>query len=194
MNRTGLVITLAVAVVAGLVFGIRPDLDLALAAPFFDSTRGGFWRAFDPTYLRARDAVTWLIALVAVPAVVAPIAKLIWPQRPLRIPGRAVLLMLITLALGPGVVTNLVLKDHWDRPRPIDVGQFGGDEHFRPWWDPRGDCPKNCSFVSGEAPSIETWNFTFSRSSVSRPLRCSQAVKGLIDGPVLRIQVCRCFL
>jgi lipid A 4'-phosphatase len=151
VNRTGLVITLAVAVVAGLVFGIRPDLDLALAAPFFDSTRGGFWRAFDPTYLRARDAVTWLIALVAVPAVVAPIAKLIWPQRPLRIPGRAVLLMLITLALGPGVVTNLVLKDHWDRPRPIDVGQFGGDEHFRPWWDPRGDCPKNCSFVSGEA-------------------------------------------
>ena len=23
-------------------------------------------------------------------------------------------------------------------------------EHFVPWWDPRGDCPNNCSFVSGD--------------------------------------------
>jgi membrane-associated PAP2 superfamily phosphatase len=151
VNRTGLLIALAVAAVAGLIFGLWPALDLELAAPFFDPARGGFWRAFNPPYLRARDTVTWVIALVALPAVVAPIAKLIRPQRPLLIPGRAILLMLITLALGPGIVTNLVLKDHWDRPRPIDVAQFGGDEHFRPWWDPRGDCPKNCSFVSGEA-------------------------------------------
>jgi lipid A 4'-phosphatase len=151
MSRTGLVITLAVAVVAGLLFGHWPNLDLHLAAPFFDPERGGFWRAYDPTYWRARDAVTWLITLVAVPAVVALVVKLIRPRRPLAIPGRAIMLMLITLALGPGVLTNLVLKEHWGRPRPIDVAQFGGDEHFRPWWDPRGDCPKNCSFVSGEA-------------------------------------------
>jgi membrane-associated PAP2 superfamily phosphatase len=151
MNRTGLVIALAVAVVVGLVFGLWPELDLALAAPFFDPQRDGFWRAYDPTYWRWRDVVTWLVTLVAVPAIVALPLKLIWPRRPLIIPGRAIMLMLITLALGPGVVTNLVLKEHWGRPRPIDVVQFGGDEHFRPWWDPRGDCPKNCSFVSGEA-------------------------------------------
>jgi len=128
-----------------------PELDLKLAAPFFDPERDGFWRAYDPTYWRWRDLVTWLVTLVAVPAIVALVVKLIWPRRPLLIPGRAVMLMLVTLALGPGVVTNLVLKEHWSRPRPIDVAQFGGDEHFRPWWDPRGDCPKNCSFVSGEA-------------------------------------------
>jgi membrane-associated PAP2 superfamily phosphatase len=151
MNRTGLVIALAVALVVGLIFGLWPELDLALAAPFFDPQRDGFWRSLDPTYWRWRDIVTWLVTLVAAPAIVAPILKLIRPQRPLLIPGRAILLMLITLALGPGVVTNMVLKEHWHRPRPIDVAQFGGDEHFRPWWDPRGDCPKNCSFVSGEA-------------------------------------------
>jgi membrane-associated phospholipid phosphatase len=64
--------------------------------------------------------------------------------------------MLVTLALAPGVVANLVLKEHWGRPRPIDVAEFGGDEHFRPWWDPRGDCPKNCSFIAGE-PSGAFW-------------------------------------
>ena len=64
--------------------------------------------------------------------------------------GRAVLFLVTTLALGPGLVTNVILKDHWGRPRPIDVTQFGGNEHFVPWWDPRGDCPGNCSFVSGD--------------------------------------------
>jgi lipid A 4'-phosphatase len=60
------------------------------------------------------------------------------------------------LALGPGILTNLVLKDHWGRPRPIDVQQFGGDYRFEPWWNPRGDCPNNCSFVAGE-PSGAFW-------------------------------------
>src|SRR5438132_5415187 len=156
MNRTGLVIAFAVAAAVGLVFGMRPDLDLKLAALFFDPERGGFWRAYDPVYLLARDVAVWLVTLVAAPAVVALAAKFVWPRRPLIIPGRAILLMLVTLALAPGVVANLVLKEHWGRPRPIDVTEFGGDEHFRPWWDPRGDCPKNCSFVAGE-PSGAFW-------------------------------------
>jgi lipid A 4'-phosphatase len=156
MNRTGLVIALAVAAAVGLVFGFWPNLDLDLAALFFDPARGGFWRAYDPPYLRARDAATWLITLVALPAFVALALKFIRPQRPSLIPGRAVLLMLLTLALAPGVVANMVFKEHWGRPRPIDVTEFGGDEHFRPWWDPRGDCPKNCSFVAGE-PSGAFW-------------------------------------
>src|SRR5215470_8290594 len=156
MNRTGLVIALAVAAAVGLIFGIRPDLDLKLAALFFDPERGGFWRAYDPIYLRARDAAVWLTTLVAMPPVVALVLKFVRPHRPLLIPGRAVVLMLVTLALGPGVLANLVLKEHWGRPRPIDVAEFGGDEHFRPWWDPRGDCPKNCSFIAGE-PSGAFW-------------------------------------
>src|SRR5229473_7051842 len=156
MNRTGLAIALAIAATVGLVFAIWPDLDLKLAALFFDAARGGFWRSYDPFYLRARDASTWLIALVAVPAALALLMKFVRPRRPPLLPGRAILLMLLTLALAPGVLANLVLKEHWGRPRPIDVAQFGGDEHFRPWWDPRGDCPKNCSFIAGE-PSGAFW-------------------------------------
>jgi membrane-associated PAP2 superfamily phosphatase len=166
MNRTGLVIALAVAAAVGLVFGVWPDLDLKLVAPFYDPARGGFWRGYAPSYLRARDAATWLITLVALPAFVAVALKFIRPQRPSLIPSRAVALMLLTLALGPGVVANLVFKEHWARPRPIDVTEFGGEEHFRPWWDPRGDCPKNCSFVAGE-PSGAFW--TLAPASVVPP-------------------------
>ena len=70
--------------------------------------------------------------------------------------GRAALFLIATLALGPGLLTNLILKDHWHRARPIDVQQFGGPYHFTPWWDPRGDCPNNCSFIAGE-PSGAFW-------------------------------------
>ncbi len=151
MNRIGLAIALGIALCVGLIFAIWPELDIRLVAPFFDPASGGFWRSYAPIYLLARDASSWLIAVVALPAGIALALKLIRPRRRSLIPGRAVLLMLLTLVLAPGVLANLILKEHWGRPRPIDVTEFGGDEHFRAWWDPRGDCPKNCSFIGGEA-------------------------------------------
>jgi membrane-associated phospholipid phosphatase len=33
------------------------------------------------------------------------------------------------------------------------VTTLGGDMAFKPWWDPRGACQANCSFVSGETSS-----------------------------------------
>jgi membrane-associated phospholipid phosphatase len=54
------------------------------------------------------------------------------------------------LALGPGLLVNGTLKEHWGRYRPFDVSEFGGTGPFVAWWDPRGGCPTNCSFVSGD--------------------------------------------
>src|SRR5438552_1433622 len=100
--------------------------------------------------------VAWLVVVAAMLAGCDKCGNWLSPIGPLVMPARAVVLTLVTLALAPGGVANLVLKEHWVRPRPIDVTEFGGDEHFRPWWDPRGDCPKNCSFVAGE-PSGAFW-------------------------------------
>jgi membrane-associated PAP2 superfamily phosphatase len=156
MNRTGLVIALGVAVAVGVVFALDPQLDLSLSSPFFDSKWPGHWYATTGMPQRLRHVASWTIALVAAPAFVALALKLVWPHRRMLIPGRAALLMVVTLALAPGLLTNVMLKDYGGRPRPIDVTEFGGEEHFVPWWDPRGDCPKNCSFVAGE-PSGAFW-------------------------------------
>jgi membrane-associated PAP2 superfamily phosphatase len=156
MNRTGLLIALAVAAVTGLVFGIFPQLDLKLQEPWFDPARLGFWTRIDPAWLWVRQIFVWIVTAIAVPAFLALIVKLLLPRTRLLIPGRAIILMIGTLALGPGLITNVILKDNWGRPRPIDVTQFGGEEHFRAWWDPRGECVKNCSFVAGE-PSGAFW-------------------------------------
>ena len=156
MNRTGLLIALALAAAVGLLFGFFPRLDLDLERPFFDPAAGGFWFSFHPVSNALRDLSRWLVTLLVAPAVLAILVKLVLPRRPMLIPGRAAVLMVVTLALAPGLVTNVLLKSHWGRPRPIDVVEFGGDQHFVPWWDPRGDCPDNCSFVAGE-PSGAFW-------------------------------------
>jgi membrane-associated PAP2 superfamily phosphatase len=158
MNRTGLLIALAVAVVVGVVLGIYAQLDLDLAAVFFDPDTRMFSFGLHTWVLRARDVAQYLIAALAAPAFLAVLGKLVLPRRPMLIPGRAALFLILTLALAPGVVANLIFKDHWGRARPIDVTQFAGTDRFTPWWDPRGACPNNCSFIAGE-PSGAFWTF-----------------------------------
>jgi membrane-associated PAP2 superfamily phosphatase len=156
MNRTGLTITLVIGLVAGLICAVDPQLDLDLTRLAFDPVRQMFEINAQPWVKHTREAARVIITLLVLPGFLAVIGKLIFPHRRMLIEGRAAIFLIATLALGPGVLANLILKNHWDRPRPIDVQQFGGTEHFIPWWDPRGDCPDNCSFIAGE-PSGAFW-------------------------------------
>jgi len=158
MNRTGLKIALTIGFAAGLICAVDPQLDIDIAAAFFHRDPPPILFAVNaqPWVQTTRWAARVLITLLALPGFLAIIGKLVLPERPMLISGRAALFLIATLALGPGVLTNLVLKDHWHRPRPIDIQQFNGDQHFTPWWDPRGDCPDNCSFIAGE-PSGSFW-------------------------------------
>src|ERR1700733_3062871 len=156
MTRTGLTIALCIGVVVGLICAVDPQLDLDLARAAFDPSRPLFAVNAQPWVQDTRMAARIIIGLLVLPAFVAILGKLVLPHRRMLIEGRAALFLIATLALGPGVLTNLVLKDHWHRARPIDVQQFGGAYHFTPWWDPRGDCPNNCSFIAGE-PSGAFW-------------------------------------
>ena len=153
MNRTGLIVALAIAAIAGLAFALFPQLDLLVAAyfhGFVDNVNNAFTLRTNPSLIQARDIGLWVGTVLLAPAVAALVIKLIFPRRKLLVSGRAIVFLITTMALGPGLLVNVALKDHWGRPRPIDVTQFGGNQHFVPWWDPRGDCPNNCSFVSGD--------------------------------------------
>src|SRR5215469_2978958 len=156
MTRAALTIALVIGGVFGLLCAVDPQLDLDLAALSFDPAQHLFAVNAQPWVQHTRTAARILIALIALPAFAAIVLKLIWPRRRMLIEARAALFLIATLALGPGVLTNLILKDHWGRPRPIDVQQFGGEYRFEPWWDPRGKCPNNCSFIAGE-PSGAFW-------------------------------------
>ncbi len=150
MNRTGLFIALALTAVVALLFGVYPELDLWLAGLFFDPATKTFPIKSDAAAIFARSISMWIAWAFAAPSIVALVVKLARPDRPLLVRGRTVAFLLISIVLAAGILTNLTFKSHWGRPRPIFVTEFNGANQFVPWWDPRGACPKNCSFFSGE--------------------------------------------
>jgi membrane-associated PAP2 superfamily phosphatase len=150
MNRTGLFIALGLALVIGLLFGLYPELDLKLAALFYDAATKTFPLKSNALAAFLRDAAMWISWGLALPSIVALVVKLVRPDRPLLVSGRTMTFLLVTLFLAGVILTNLTFKSYWSRPRPVVVSEFNGDLKFVPWWDPRGGCAKNCSFFSGE--------------------------------------------
>jgi membrane-associated PAP2 superfamily phosphatase len=158
MNRTGLFIALSLALVIGLTFGIFPELDLKLAALFYDPETRAFPLKLNGYAAFARDGAMWICWGLALPAIIAMVVKFVRPDRRLLISGRAIVFLLLTLFLSAGVLTNFTFKSYWGRPRPVVVTEFGGDLPAVAWWDPRGGCGRNCSFFSGEGATA-FWTF-----------------------------------
>jgi lipid A 4'-phosphatase len=153
MSRRGLIVALVFAAAFGLVFGLFPQFDIEIAGLFYDPATRNFPLRTNSFLGHLRDAASWVLVLLVAPCVAALLIKLVIPRAKPWISARAAIFLIATLALAPGLLVNVVLKNHWSRPRPAAVVEFGGSERFVPWWDPRGQCVKNCSFVSGETSS-----------------------------------------
>jgi lipid A 4'-phosphatase len=146
-----------VSAVATLAMLMGVKLDLQIAGLFYDPTQQKFLAQTNRYVGLIRD--NGLIALVACFGAVAAALVTRMLRLPQRVvPGRVVLFLVSTLALGPGLLVNGLLKEHWHRPRPVQVTEFGGAKPYVDWWNPGGSCERNCSFVSGEA-SAAAWMF-----------------------------------
>jgi lipid A 4'-phosphatase len=141
----------AACVAAALaLFLLVPQVDLWVSNWFYQPQRGFVMRDWAPAAF-VYHAIAW-IAWGVVLVVAAASAWLFLVEKPLwRLDRKALLFIAFSTALGPGLLTNTVLKDHWGRARPSQVEMFGGALHFTPAPLPAAQCPRNCSFVSGHA-------------------------------------------
>ena len=140
-------------VIAGVVFTLAPDLDLVVARQFWLGD-GSFAGAHSgPTqFLRAMFKTIFIVACsVAVGGLLVEVFR---RSRHWRMRAVHWLYLLLCLGVGPGLVTNTLLKDQWGRARPAQIVEFGGDKTFTPPLLPTNQCVRNCSFVSGEAASM----------------------------------------
>lgn len=64
---------------------------------------------------------------------------------------RAGLFLVFLFIIGPGMIVNHGLKNHWGRPRPHQLEQFGGAHPFVPVGSPGPLMQANSSFPSGHA-------------------------------------------
>jgi lipid A 4'-phosphatase len=155
---------IAVWILFVVLFNGEPGVDKAVSAFFFTAKPcvanattlvcGRFTAPSDWGLPELRQAFQILPAAVAI--VVAAIlvrdlsAGLRWKDARVRVEAA----LLATLAIGPGLIVNVLLKDHWGRPRPYSTDLFGGHLPFVPAGELTNYCHSNCSFVSGEASSI----------------------------------------
>jgi membrane-associated PAP2 superfamily phosphatase len=133
-----------------------PGVDLWFSGLFHDSATGFFpmSRLGAFTGLRAfGEMLVWLTVLALLGSL---LIKLALPGSRSLIPPRAVLFLVSTLAVGPGLIVNVIFKNNWGRPRPVSVEAFGGEAPFVGVWQFSDYCSRNCSFVSGEA-SVAIW-------------------------------------
>lgn len=153
MARAGLCLALIVGVIAGFVFAIDPSLDLRISATFY-GPNVQVLTGSESIAVNALRIFNLALAIVVMGlAGSALIFRMSSNAAPMLVPARAACLVLLVYLAGPALLANAIFKEHWSRPRPGHVIEFGGKHNFKPWWDPRGTCSQNCSFVSGEASS-----------------------------------------
>src|SRR5437764_14934763 len=116
MNRTGLLIALAIGAVVGVVFAVWPQLDVAISRPFFNETYRVFPVQYSLVARHLRDIFTYIVAVLVAPAFIAIALKFLLPRRQMLIATRAAVFLIATLALAPGLLANVILKDSCGLP------------------------------------------------------------------------------
>ena len=146
-----LIATLLAFVVFAFVFQTFPWLDIWFSDLF--RSNGRFWPKNWIVLESVRTFASVLALSVPIIAAIMFTTNLIFKPAT-QIPNRVWAYMCTVYILGPALLVNLLLKGYWGRARPQNIPEFGGARPFTPPLTMSDSCPRNCSFVSGEASSI----------------------------------------
>ncbi|MCC2645954.1 MAG: (acid phosphatase) superfamily protein [Rickettsiaceae bacterium] len=132
-----------------LIFIIFPESDIVFSKLFY-SNESGFFLGKHLFFRLLYDIVPLITKLLVGICVFGIILDLI-SKRNLKVLSTPLIYLLLTAALGPGLLVNTILKDNFGRPRPSQIVEFGGDKIFTGPLRISAQCRKNCSFTSGHA-------------------------------------------
>lgn len=146
-----IVVWAGLGVAYALYFLTHPQIDLEIHRNLWKPAEG-FYMKDDWWVVILYELVPWITRSVVVGGALLLLANRVckacacW-----KFGNREILFLLLALAIGPGLVTNVILKDNWGRARPSQIEEFGGAKQFTPPLVMADQCEKNCSFVSGHA-------------------------------------------
>jgi len=138
---------------ATLVFLTFPKIDLGISSAFH--ARNGTFSGQSLRWVQAlRGSFSGAFYLFVGVSLAGLVLTRYRARKWLTLDDKQWLFLAMCLSLGPGILANVVLKDHWGRARPKQVVEFGGAKMFTSPMIPTDQCANNCSFVSGEAAAI----------------------------------------
>lgn len=124
-------------IVWALIFGILTipfiffKIDIAFQKPFY-TAEDGWFLAKIPFWDFIYKYGIFLGYFMVVGALV--IMSVSYWKKALVKWRRPAFFLLFVMILGPGVLVNGVLKEHWGHPRPREIKEFGGKEDFVKVW------------------------------------------------------------
>lgn len=166
-----------------------PGVDILASGLFYSEKEWFFWR-YVPVLEFVRKSLPQYIIGAGVLFLSAGVVNLIFKKRFLNMTKEAMLYLVLTMGLGPGLVVNLILKENWGRARPTTVTEFGGKLAFTPPFVISDQCADNCSFASGHA-SIAFWTVALALLAPKpwrTPLVWTALVFGFLIGMVRVVQ------
>lgn len=131
----------------GVIFLVFPKLDISFAQIFYHEHLDFIYRDH-PVVVAIFKLVPIITTLCGVVMALILCYNSYYHKKVLA--SRATYLLLAVL-IGPGLVVNYALKDHFGRARPRQVLEFGGDKAFTPPLYISNECDTNCSFSCGHA-------------------------------------------
>lgn len=143
---------LIICLLTGIIFGLWPELDLAVAGLFYVPGQG--FPLATSAALELFRAGVWDLSILVFLVTLAGMAMALLNKRLAQVPSGVWIYLFTLYLLGPLLLVNGILKAHWGRARPADILEFGGAHQFTPFWQPADQCLANCSFVSGEVAAV----------------------------------------
>jgi lipid A 4'-phosphatase len=134
-------------IISSLVFVFYPQVDLYISNLFYDGK--GFplnGTLFEEIFYYS---VKPLLIALSLGALLIFLYNFFGKKNLLNINAKVILYLLLTLGLAPGLIVNSLLKENWERARPAQITQFGGDKEFSPAFIPTNQ--DGYSFSSGHA-------------------------------------------
>ncbi|MBI4768112.1 MAG: phosphatase PAP2 family protein [Deltaproteobacteria bacterium] len=141
-----LVFPIALAVILSVIISWT-ETDLKIAEFFYASGKGWFMGQEMPWF--------FLYHYGNIPGIILAVGGFFvfvlgFFRKELRPYKKTGLFLVLFMLLGPGLVVNTLFKDHWGRPRPDDIVNFGGTKTFHQAWE-IGEAGQGGSFPSGHA-------------------------------------------
>ncbi len=114
---------------SAVIFIFFPQIDLYISGLFYDDgfrAKGTFFE------LLFYHSIRYVILFFAIGSLLLFFYNLILKKNILNMDKRVTLYLFLVLSLAPGLIVNVILKDNWQRARPQEVVQFGGEKKFTP--------------------------------------------------------------